>query len=59
MKNQKEAVKIVVSKPNAIKFEFVATDFNTGLIEARRRYESMGLVGRYYVIGSDGSHAQV
>lgn len=50
-------ITIIMSKPNAIKVEFKAISFEAGMIEARERYERMGLIGRYYVIGSDGNHS--
>ena len=50
-------ITIIMSKPNAIKVEFKAISFEAGMIEARERYERMGLIGRYYVIGSDGNNS--
>lgn len=52
-------ITIIMSKPNAIKVEFTAISFEAGMIEARERYERMGLIGRYYVISSDGNSGQI
>lgn len=49
-------ITIIMSKPNALKIEFKAVSFEAGYLEALDKYEKMGLIGRYYVIGSDGSH---
>lgn len=49
-------VTIIMSQPKGHKWEFVASDFNIGFIEAVERYERMGLIGTCYVICSDGSH---
>jgi len=52
-------ITIIMSKPNALKIEFKAINFEAGYIEAVEKYRKMGLIGRYYVIGSDGSHKQI
>ncbi len=52
-------ITIIMSKPNAIRIEFKAISFEAGYLEAIKRYESMGLIGRYYIIGSDGSHSVI
>ena len=51
-----KTIRIIMSKPGAIKVEFFAITFEAGYLEAIERYNRMGLIGRYYVIGSDGSH---
>jgi len=52
-------VRIIMSQPKGHKWEFVASCFETGFIEAVERYERMGLIGKCYVIGSDGSHKTI
>ena len=49
-------ITIIMSKPNALKIQFEAISFEAGYIEAVERYNRLGLIGRYYIIGSDGSH---
>lgn len=49
-------VTIIMSQPRGHKWEFVASNFDIGFMEAKERYERMGLIGTCYVIGSDGSH---
>jgi len=49
-------VTIIMSQPRGHKWEFVASNFDIGFMEAIERYERMGLIGKCYVIGSDGSH---
>ena len=52
----KNKVKIIMSQPKGHKWEFIASSFELGFIKAVERYERMGLIGKCYVIGSDGSH---
>lgn len=49
-------ITIIMKQPNTYSFEFKATNFAEGLIEAKAKYEKLGLIGRCYVIGSEGSH---
>lgn len=49
-------ITIIMSQPNGHKWEFKAENFEIGFLEAMERYERMGLIGKCYVIGSEGSH---
>lgn len=52
-------ITIIISHPNKLKIEFKAISFEAGYLEAIDKYNRIGLIGRYYVIGSDGSHKTI
>lgn len=50
---------IVMYKVNGLKFSFEAISFDDGLRIARDKYNSMGLIGRYYISSSDGNSSWI
>ena len=50
---------IVMYKVNGLRFSFEAISFADGLRVAREKYNSMGLIGRYYVSSDDGNSSWI
>ena len=46
---------IIMSQPGGNTWEFTSYSSGLGFMEASKRYERMGLIGKCYVISSDGS----
>jgi len=47
-------ITIKLTHPHKPSIEFTAQTFEAGLAEARIKHQNLGLIGNYYVVGSDG-----
>jgi hypothetical protein len=47
-------ITIKLTPPHKPSIEFTAQTFDEGLAEARIKHKKLGLIGNYYVVGSDG-----
>ena len=52
-------VKVIMSHPNKGRYEFESLSFDMAYNLCLDFYNKVGFIGRYYVIGSDGSSKQI